>query len=142
MVETYRLGLCLLTARSSNPNAWTSRLNIFMQEFTEYPQDAGFAASLALQELGDPMAVSESKPRPEFTDQGSTLNQLLLLSGTPGRTRTCDLLLRRQALYPLSYGRADHHSIPSRAGCKDRRARNARSRGHEGCLKEAGQPAR
>ena len=105
MVETYRLGLCLLTARSSNPNDWTSRLNIFTQAFTEYPQDAGFAASLALQELGDPMAVSESKPRPEFTDQGSTLNQLLLLSGTPGRTRTCDLLLRRQALYPLSYGR-------------------------------------
>ena len=25
--------------------------------------------------------------------------------GTPGRTRTCGLLLRRQALYPLSYGR-------------------------------------
>jgi hypothetical protein len=25
--------------------------------------------------------------------------------GTPDRIRTCDLLLRRQALYPLSYGR-------------------------------------
>ena len=25
---------------------------------------------------------------------------------TPGRSRTYDLLLRRQALYPLSYGRA------------------------------------
>ena len=25
--------------------------------------------------------------------------------GTPGRTRTCDPLLRRQMLYPLSYGR-------------------------------------
>ena len=28
------------------------------------------------------------------------------LGGTPDRTRTCGLLLRRQALYPLSYGRA------------------------------------
>ncbi|CAN5527020.1 MBL fold metallo-hydrolase [soil metagenome] len=27
--------------------------------------------------------------------------------GTPDRIRTCDLLLRRQALYPLSYGRLD-----------------------------------
>lgn len=26
--------------------------------------------------------------------------------GAPGRTRTCDLLLRRQTLYPLSYRRA------------------------------------
>ena len=26
---------------------------------------------------------------------------------TPGRTRTCDPLLRRQMLYPLSYGRVD-----------------------------------
>lgn len=26
--------------------------------------------------------------------------------GSPGRTRTCDILLRRQALYPMSYGRA------------------------------------
>ena len=25
-------------------------------------------------------------------------------SGAPGRTRTCDPLLRRQMLYPLSYG--------------------------------------
>ena len=34
------------------------------------------------------------------------LDRLLgLCGGTPGRTRTCDLLLRRQALYPLSYGR-------------------------------------
>ncbi len=28
-----------------------------------------------------------------------------LLRDAPGRIRTCDLLLRRQALYPLSYGR-------------------------------------
>ena len=27
-----------------------------------------------------------------------------MLRGTPDRTRTCGLLLRRQALYPLSYG--------------------------------------
>jgi hypothetical protein len=26
---------------------------------------------------------------------------------TPGRIRTCDFLLRRQALYPLSYGRSN-----------------------------------
>jgi hypothetical protein len=25
----------------------------------------------------------------------------------PGRNRTCDLALRRRALYPLSYGRGD-----------------------------------
>jgi hypothetical protein len=29
----------------------------------------------------------------------------LKLSGAPGRNRTCCLLLRRQALYPMSYGR-------------------------------------
>ena len=27
-------------------------------------------------------------------------------SGAPNRIRTCGLLLRRQTLYPLSYGRA------------------------------------
>jgi hypothetical protein len=31
-------------------------------------------------------------------------------SGTPGVTRTRDLLLRRQALYPLSYGRVREQS--------------------------------
>jgi hypothetical protein len=29
-----------------------------------------------------------------------------VFNGTPGRIRTCDFLLRRQALYPLSYGRS------------------------------------
>lgn len=28
----------------------------------------------------------------------------MIVIGTPGRTRTCGLLLRRQTLYPLSYG--------------------------------------
>ena len=32
-------------------------------------------------------------------------------SGAPGRTRTCDPLLRRQPLCPLSYGRAKHCQI-------------------------------
>ncbi len=32
-------------------------------------------------------------------------------SGTPDRTRTCGLLLRRQALYPLSYGRIVRYSL-------------------------------
>jgi hypothetical protein len=30
----------------------------------------------------------------------------VLLDGAPGRIRTCGLLLRRQTLYPLSYGGA------------------------------------
>jgi hypothetical protein len=30
----------------------------------------------------------------------------LLNENTPGKDRTCDLLFRRQALYPLSYRRA------------------------------------
>ena len=29
----------------------------------------------------------------------------------PDRSRTCNLLLRRQALYPLSYGHAIKHSL-------------------------------
>jgi hypothetical protein len=29
---------------------------------------------------------------------------LTAVPGTPGRTRTCDLPLRRRLLYPLSYG--------------------------------------
>jgi hypothetical protein len=32
--------------------------------------------------------------------------RLFTVGGTPDRTRTCGLLLRRQALYPLSYGRS------------------------------------
>ena len=31
--------------------------------------------------------------------------RVCVFPGTPDRTRTCGLLLRRQALYPLSYGR-------------------------------------
>ena len=34
--------------------------------------------------------------------------------GAPGRTRTCDPLLRRQPLCPLSYGRATRFTVPSK----------------------------
>ena len=58
---------------------------------------------------------------------------LTLVPGcTPGRTRTCGLLLRRRALYPLSYRRKKSNSTPisghrgqSRASCR-RRARTVR----------------
>ena len=33
--------------------------------------------------------------------------------GAPGRNRTCDLALRRRALYPLSYGRGENRSVAS-----------------------------
>ncbi len=36
-------------------------------------------------------------------------------TSAPGRIRTCDLLLRRQALYPLSYGRETGRLYPRRA---------------------------
>src|SRR2546423_15050780 len=41
-------------------------------------------------------------------------------SHAPGRIRTCDLALRRRALYPLSYGRGEGLVYPpwtSRLGC-------------------------
>jgi hypothetical protein len=34
-------------------------------------------------------------------------NFQLAAAYAPGRNRTCDLALRRRALYPLSYGRGD-----------------------------------
>ena len=34
-------------------------------------------------------------------------------NGAPGRTRTCDPLLRRQMLYPLSYGRSPKLTAPT-----------------------------
>ncbi len=38
--------------------------------------------------------------------------------GTPGRTRTCGLLLRRQALYPLSYGRVVPYEYSPRTSAR------------------------
>ena len=38
------------------------------------------------------------------------------LRHAPGRIRTCDLALRRRALYPLSYGRGDGTSVAAGAG--------------------------
>jgi hypothetical protein len=37
--------------------------------------------------------------------------QRLRRDSAPGRNRTCDLALRRRALYPLSYGRGDGRSV-------------------------------
>jgi hypothetical protein len=39
-------------------------------------------------------------------ESGGFLSEFPSVDGTPERTRTSGLLLRRQALYPLSYGRA------------------------------------
>ncbi len=39
-------------------------------------------------------------------------------NGTPGRIRTCDRLLRRQLLCPLSYGGALHFRIYAREGAR------------------------
>jgi integrase len=38
-----------------------------------------------------------------------------LLGYAPGRIRTCDLALRRRALYPLSYGRSGDREVSRRA---------------------------
>jgi hypothetical protein len=37
----------------------------------------------------------------------------MVSDGAPGRIRTCGLLLRRQTLYPLSYGGAQTHIAPA-----------------------------
>src|SRR5439155_7144989 len=39
------------------------------------------------------------------------LQARLGLSDAPGKIRTCDLCLRRAALYPLSYGRSGRNSV-------------------------------
>src|SRR4051794_5310433 len=39
----------------------------------------------------------------------------------PGTIRTCDLCLRRAALYPLSYGRLGRNSVAARASGPGRR---------------------
>ena len=46
------------------------------------------------------------------------LRERLRAMGAPGRDRTCDQVLRRHLLYPLSYGRsaADHRIGPAPAG--------------------------
>src|SRR5687768_15855259 len=48
----------------------------------------------------------------------ATIRQLRPEAGAPGGTRTHDLLLRRQTLYPLSYGRARAKvsTVPPAAG--------------------------
>ena len=46
-------------------------------------------------------------------------------AGAPGGTRTHGLLLRRQTLYPLSYGRATGHRV--RVNARDREGKSARS---------------
>lgn len=66
-------------------------------------------------------------------------------TGAPGRTRTCDLVLRRHSLYPLSYGRtavslgAGRYADPPatiRSGVR-RAARQQRSPTRE-CRRRAG----
>ena len=37
-------------------------------------------------------------------DKASLTRNMVLLTSAPGRIRTCDLMLRRHMLYPLSYG--------------------------------------
>jgi hypothetical protein len=41
----------------------------------------------------------------------------LAAEDAPGRNRTCDLALRRRALYPLSYGRSRPQSSVRLVGC-------------------------
>ena len=57
--------------------------------------------------------------------QGSGVRDVLRHhTGAPGRDRTCDQVLRRHLLYPLSYGRSTHdHRI--RAGVQAVRPRLA-----------------
>jgi hypothetical protein len=51
------------------------------------------------------------------SDEGPFSAPLQGFSGTPGRIRTYGLLLRRQALYPLSYGRVIFPVIPGFFRC-------------------------
>jgi hypothetical protein len=60
-----------------------------------------FAVQREHQEGGERLTASDTahgagRRRPSGTMLGA--------SGDPGRSRTCDPLLRRQVLYPLSYG--------------------------------------
>src|SRR5205085_9769846 len=51
-----------------------------------------------------------------------TLVRAEVRADAPGMIRTCDLCLRRAALYPLSYGREGAVSVAARA-CRPLRAR-------------------
>ena len=52
-------------------------------------------------------AIDTNRPRPVFIDAtvAGVVPLACFVYGTPGPIRTGDQLLRRQLLYPLSYGR-------------------------------------
>ena len=48
-----------------------------------------------------------SKTGSDFGTLEGEATQVFDSSGAPDRSRTCNLLIRSQVLYPLSYGRVD-----------------------------------
>ncbi len=56
------------------------------------------------------MSHSVNVGLPSAESQGQTTNPVLArMRGAPGTIRTCNLLIRSQMLYPLSYGRLAGH---------------------------------
>jgi hypothetical protein len=76
-----------------------------------------FASTLASRVLDQTLSVSTCArpgqlcvPLDVLTIRGS-VDPRAWLSHAPGKIRTCDLCLRRAALYPLSYGRSGRNSV-------------------------------
>src|SRR6476661_668254 len=65
--------------------------------------------------------------------------ELIWLSGAPGMTRTCDLLVRSQTLYPTELRAQRSRSLINLAGCG--RFRNLSPRPSAGILKQCRNPS-
>src|SRR6266568_3967845 len=63
-----------------------------------------FASALMCRLDGFPEGQLRRKLRRRVVRDSVGMNTTLGNAGAPGRTRTCDLPLRRRQLYPLSYG--------------------------------------
>src|SRR5207245_8510971 len=74
---------------------------------------ANDCAPLRLAPLHRPEAAEIASIETTFPIEISIASHALRKYCAPGRTRTCDPLLRRQPLYPLSYRRVRDSSLPA-----------------------------
>ena len=87
-------GFCVIRGNSPQRNSATAALH------PNQRREAGFRIWwVALRPSG-------ATPVAKLREYCATLPLICGNSGAPGRIRTCGLLLRRQTLYPLSYGGA------------------------------------
>ena len=75
----------------------------------------------AFEPSGRPTAASAGEPGDLRRRNEQTMHVWWPAVTTPGATRTRNLLLRRQALYPLSYGRNSRAVDSGRSGAKSQR---------------------